>query len=59
MKVENVLTNTLLRLQVLCSICGYKGFIKKTKKTPGFVCLCKEGFYGDMCQHGKFNYLSK
>ena len=49
---------TVLFLQVLCSTCGYKGVIKKTKETPGFVCLCQGGFYGDRCQHeGKFTYL--
>ena len=45
-------------LQVLCSTCGHKGVIKKTKEIPGFVCLCQGRFYGDRCQHeGKFIYL--
>ena len=46
------------QLQVLCSTCGHKGVIKKTKETPRFMCLCQEGFYRDRCQHeGKFTYL--
>ena len=44
-------------LQVLCSICEYKGVIKKTREKAGFTCLCQEGFYGDRCQHGKFTDL--
>ena len=49
---------TVFSFQVLCSICGYNGVVKKTKKAPGFVCLCQRGFYGDRCEHhGKFTYL--
>ena len=44
-------------LQVLCSICEYKGVIKKTKEIPGFMCLCQGRFYGDRCQYGKFTHL--
>ena len=48
----------VLLLQRLCYTCGYKGVIKKTKETQGFMCLCQGGFYGDRCQHeGKFTYL--
>ena len=45
-------------LQVLCSTCGNKGVIKKTKETPGFMCLCEGRFYGDRCEYeGKCIYL--